>query len=125
MIQLSPEQFEALVAQAVADIPPAFQGYLDNVAIVIEPRPDRRTCRQMGLDHPRELLGLYHGTPLTERSVEHSGQMPDRISLYQENIERACRTQDEVVEQVRTTILHEVGHFFGLDEDDLDEVGYG
>ncbi|HEY3244268.1 MAG TPA: metallopeptidase family protein [Phycisphaerae bacterium] len=125
MVKLAPKQFEALIERAVASIPPEFREYLDNVSIVIEPRPDHRTARRMGIDDPRELLGLYHGTPLTERSVEQSGQLPDRISLYQENIERACRSQDEVVEQVRATILHEIGHFFGLDEDDLDEVGYG
>ncbi len=125
MIKLTHAQFEALVDQALAEVPDAFRPYLDNVAIVIESKPDRRTCREMDIADPRELLGLYHGTPLTERSVEASSMMPDRISVYKDNIEAACSTRDEVIAEIRTTVLHEIGHFFGLDEDELDELGYG
>ena len=78
----------------------------------------------VGVDDPTELLGLYHGTPLTERSIEEGFSMPDRIVLYQRNIEDMCETKDEVIEEIRTTVLHEIGHHFGLDEDDLEELGY-
>lgn len=117
--------FEDLVDKALAGIPPAFGQYLDNVVIEVEDMPDARTCAALDLDDPRHLLGFYHGVPLTGRSVEALIQMPDRISIYQRNIERICRTRAELVEQIRKTVLHEVGHHFGLDEDDLDEVGYG
>jgi predicted Zn-dependent protease with MMP-like domain len=70
------------------------------------------------------LLGLYHGTPLTERGVEHHARLPDRITIYQRNIERICRTPAQIVQQVRKTVLHEVGHHFGMDESALEEMGY-
>ena len=86
--------------------------------------PSSEDLEEMGIDDPAELLGLYHGTPLTERSVEFAGALPDRITIYQRNIERICRSRREIVEEIRTTVLHEIGHHFGLDEDDLFDVGY-
>ena len=124
-MRLSREEFEELVDRALASIPEAFAPYLDNVMIEVEDMPDARTCAQLDIDNPRHLLGLYHGVPLTDRNVEAPLRMPDRISIYQPNIERVCRTRAELVAQIRTTVLHEVGHHFGLDEDDLDEVGFG
>jgi len=123
-MRLPPEEFAELVEQALADIPEPFAACLREVVVEIEPLPDRTTCRDLGLRNPRGLLGLYHGVPLTKRSVQHTGQLPDRITIYQDNIERLCRTNTEIVEQVRKTVLHEVGHHFGLDELDLDELGY-
>ncbi len=119
------EVFEEIVDQALETIPPAFDRYLENIVIEVEDAPDARTCASVGVDDPRHLLGLYHGVPLTGRSVEALASMPDRISIYQRNIERICRTRAELVTQIRKTVLHEVGHHFGLDEEDLDEVGYG
>lgn len=123
-MRLSQNEFIELVEQALTDIPEALKGYLRDVAIDVEEMPDRRACDQAGVRLPRTLLGLYRGTPLTERSVEQSGRLPDRITIYQRNIERMCRTREQIVEQVRKTVFHEVGHHFGLDEDDLDELGY-
>ena len=123
-MRLSPEEFAELVERALADIPEPFAAHLRDVVVDIEPLPDRDTCRNLGLRSRRNLLGLYHGIPLTERSVQHTGRLPDRITIYQENIERFCRTDAEIVDQVRKTVLHEVGHHFGLDELDLDELGY-
>lgn len=124
-MQVPIEVFEKLVDQALDEIPASLTPYLENVVIDIEDMPDRRTCESVGVSHPRALLGLYHGIPLTNQSVEHSGRLPDRISLYKSNIERISRTREELVAQIRKTVLHEVGHHFGLDEDDLDELGYG
>ncbi|HNQ23653.1 MAG TPA: metallopeptidase family protein [Phycisphaerae bacterium] len=123
-MRLTEAEFAALVEQALAGIPKSFAPYLKDVVVDVEPLPDRRTCLRMGLRDRRALLGLYHGVPLPDRSVEHSGRLPDRITIYQRNIERVCRTPDDVVTQVRKTVLHEVGHHFGLDEHDLDELGY-
>ncbi len=123
-MKLTPEEFRMLVDQALDEVPEAFLPYLDGLAIDIEPMPDRPTLRSVGMPNPRALLGLYHGTPLTERSVEHPVRYPDRIVIYQDNIQRLCRTRRQIVRQVRTTVLHEIGHHFGLDEDDLEELGY-
>jgi predicted Zn-dependent protease with MMP-like domain len=124
-MKLSVDEFEALVAEAMDRIPPAFNRYLEGVTIDIEPEPDPDTCRKMKLRSKRELLGLYHGRPITERSVNDMVRWPDSITIYQRNIERTCRTKREIRQQVITTVLHEVGHHFGLDEEDLRKAGYG
>lgn len=123
-MRLSPDEFAELVTEALEDIPEPFAGYMAEITVDIEPAPDRVTCRRLGLRDRRMLFGLYHGTPLTERSVEHSGRLPDRITIYQRNIERVCRSRDQVIRQIRKTVFHEVGHHFGLEEDDLAELGY-
>lgn len=124
MRNIRPKEFDALVRQAIEGIPDAFRPYLERVVIDVEETPDRATLRDLEVDDPRDLLGVYLGRPLTEQSVEIAG-IPDRIVLYRANILRMCRTTDEVVEEVRATVLHEIGHHFGLDEDDLDALGYG
>lgn len=104
-------RFEQLVWETVASLPPFFQERLQNVMIVIQDRPDT------GED---DLLGLYHGVPLTERSVFAAQVEPDIIYLFQKNIEaRANGNEDEIRRQVRITVMHEVGHYFGLDEEQL------
>ena len=124
-MKLTPEQFESLVEEAMDRIPKTFETYLEGVTVDIEPEPDAETCRRMKLRSKRELLGLYHGRPITQRSVNDIVSWPDTITIYQRNIERICRTKREIREQVIKTVLHEVGHHFGLDEDDLRELGYG
>lgn len=124
MIRLSDDEFGALVAEAIENLPDEFRRYLQDVVVDIEDFPDARTVRRMGRGSRRGLLGLYHGVPLTHRSVEHSGRLPDRITLYKHNIEDACDTPEEIVEQIRKTVLHEVGHHFGLEEDDLETRGF-
>lgn len=118
------EQFMKLVEQAMREIPAALQPYLENVVIDVEERPTPADLAETGIDDPAECLGLYHGTPLTERGVELDLQLPDRITIYQRNIESICETPQDIVEEIRTTVLHEIGHHFGLDEDDLFDVGY-
>lgn len=124
VIRLSDDEFEELVDEALESLPEEFQQYLRDVLIEVEDRPDADTARGLGLDDRRSLLGLYHGVPLTQRSVQHSGRLPDRITIYKANIEAVCRSRKQVVKQVRTTVLHEVGHHFGLGEDDLESKGY-
>ncbi len=124
-MRLASQAFQALVEQALRGLPEQFVPYVDGLAVDIEPVPDEATLRSVGLTDPRSLLGLYHGTPLTERSVEQSAHLPDRIVIYQRNLEGICRTRREIVRQVRKTVLHEIGHHFGLDEHELDELGYG
>jgi predicted Zn-dependent protease with MMP-like domain len=123
-MRLTRAEFADLVVEALADIPEPLAQYMRDVAVDIERMPDRRTCRDLGVSNPGELLGFYRGTPLTERSVQQSMRFPDHIIIYQRNIERLCRNRDEVVRQIRKTVFHEIGHHFGLDEDDLAELGY-
>ena len=103
---LSRQRFKHLVRRALAALPEEFQSRLENVAVIIEEEPPE--------DMP-DTLGLYEGVPLTERSLDDIS-LPDQITLFKRPIERACRTEEEIETEVRLTILHEVGHFFGLDE---------
>ena len=117
-------EFARLVAQALRDIPDTMQKHLRDVSIDVQSHPDAQACREADIDDPRELLGFYRGTPLTERSPEDIGPVENRITIYQRNIERYCRTREEILDQIRVTVLHEVGHHFGLDEDQLADLGY-
>ena len=105
-------KFEALVTEALNGLPETFREKLTNVAIIVEDLPPEEPERG------RLLLGLFHGIPRTEKSV-FSSSPPDRIFLYQRNIEAVCRNDAEVRRQIRATLLHEVGHYFGLSEDEL------
>jgi predicted Zn-dependent protease with MMP-like domain len=105
-------KFQALVAQALDSLPVAFREKLTNVAVIVEDLPPEQAESQ-GL-----LLGLFHGIPRTEKSVFYSSP-PDRIFLYQRNIEAICAGEEEVRRQIRATLLHEVGHYFGLSEEEL------
>lgn len=123
-MRLTESEFRSLVDRAITDIPPEFKPYLDGITIDIEPTPDDNTCREIGLNDPTELLGLYHGIPLTEQSMLDSATMPGRIVIYQRSVEAICRSHDDIVREVRTTVLHEIGHHLGMDEDDLEALGY-
>jgi predicted Zn-dependent protease with MMP-like domain len=123
-VRLSQHEFARLVAAAIERIPRSFSKYLADVVIDVEPRPDRSVCESVEVDDPEELLGIYLGTPLTERGIEADVPVSDRIVIFQRNIESICESPEDVVEQVRLTVLHEIGHHFGLDEDELAEMGY-
>ena len=104
--RLSRSGFRRLVGRALAGLPDEFLGWLENVVVVIENEPP---------DDMADTLGLYEGVPLTERSLDDV-LLPDRITLFKGPIERACGTPEEIEAEVRLTVLHEVGHFFGLEE---------
>ena len=124
-MQLSDEEFEQVVDDAIQSIPDGFNRYLDDIVVDVEDMPDENTCREMRIRDPRSLLGLYRGTPLTKRHVDDPYRYPDRIVIYQRNIERQCRSRRQMVDQIRRTVLHEIGHHFGLSERHLRELGYG
>jgi len=107
---LSRQRFERLVWKVLATLPEEFLSRLENVAVVIEDEPP---------EHMADTMGLYEGVPLTERSLEDA-ILPDRITLFKGPIERACCTQEDIEAEVRLTVLHEVGHFFGLEEAQLE-----
>lgn len=111
--------------EAVALLPPGLLERVHNVDIVIEMRPTARERKVAGIGPRSTLLGLYHGVPLTRRGENYNLVVPDKISIYQEPIEQVCATDDEVREQVRKTVLHELGHYFGISDDRLHELGMG
>lgn len=121
---LSRQEFRRLVSEAIASLPPQVAERLQNVEVVVEDRPTREELAVAGVEPQETLFGLYTGTPLTERGSWYGLVLPDKITLYQRSIEEVCRTKREVREQIRTTLMHEIGHHFGLSEDELEEAGY-
>lgn len=123
--RVSKPVFDALVARAIEELPPRFAEFLAEVPVEVRDRPTPAQLRKLGMRKDALLLGLYQGHPRTRRSVEDSGRLPDVIYVFQEPIETVSRSEQELVAQVRTTVLHEIGHYFGMDEQDLEELGYG
>jgi len=115
-VDVTDEQFEVLVARALDTLPPALAALLDNVVVLVEPEPPSAEP---------DLLGLYDGIPLTERDGGYTFVPPDRILLFRGPLSRMCRTEDELAAEVRVTVVHEVAHHFGIDDDHLDELGWG
>lgn len=122
---VSKAKFAELVERAVKDLPAQFADALNEVPIEIRDRPSRKMLRSLGLEGDELLLGLYHGRPRTERSVEDSARLPDVIYIFQEDVELVSDSEAELIKEVRTTVLHELGHHFGMSEEDLDALGYG
>ena len=114
MVEVPLERFEQLVTEALDGIPPELGELMSNVAVVVEDRHE-------GED---DLLGLYEGVPLTERGEWYTGVLPDRISIYRLPICAICETEADVVDEVRITVVHEVAHHFGIDDDRLHELGW-
>lgn len=123
MISLSPAEFDRAVKAALDEIPAQFQPYLENVIVEVRDVPDTAFMREH--DVPDDLLGLYDGVPLEEKGVEGVPvPLPDRIYLFRDNLCEMAATRAELIGEIRITLLHEVGHHFGLDEDRLAELGY-
>ncbi len=113
VIDIEPGRFEEMVATALDSLPAELGRLMSNVAVTVEHDPG-----------PPGLLGLYEGIPLTSRTTQYAGVLPDRITIYRQAICAICRTEDEVAGEVRRTVIHEVGHHFGIDDDRLDELGW-
>jgi len=113
VVIVDPARFEVMVGEALDGLPPDLGRLMRNVAVTVD--NDSTDLR---------LLGLYEGVPLTERTSHYSAVMPDRITIFRHAICAICRTEDEVVEQVRRTVVHEVGHHFGIDDHRLHELGW-
>lgn len=118
-------EFLRLVHETVATLPPELLRRVQNVEIVVEDRPTLEDLRAAGVARGHTLLGLYHGVPLTHRTTNYNLVPPNIISIYREPILRMCDTEDEIREQVRKTVLHEIGHYFGIDDARLHELGMG
>lgn len=119
-LSVSPAEFEALVREAVDGLPEEYRRLLKNVAVVVEEEPPREVLDDLGLESEADLLGLYSGTALDEESFfSPGGQLPAWVSIYRGPILRLCRTRDEVVQEVADTVVHEIGHHFGLDDEEM------
>jgi predicted Zn-dependent protease with MMP-like domain len=116
------EAFEQLVAGALATIPRRFRDAMKNLAIVVEDEPSREILEDMEVEPPDTLLGLYQGTPLTERSWDYGNSLPDRILLFQGPLERESEGEDDLVVTIAETLIHEIGHYFGLSEEQIEEI---
>jgi predicted Zn-dependent protease with MMP-like domain len=119
---MTPHRFRQLVSEAIDTIPLRFRRELQNIAIVVEDRPSLALLEEMEIEPPDTLFGLYQGTPLTDRSWGHGNVLPDRIAIFQEPIEEVSETEEDVVTEIGETLIHEVGHYFGLSEEELREV---
>ena len=117
------QDFDRFAAEALDELPEVFRERLENVEVVVEDWPDRQTMRLAGIRHPADLLGFYHGVPLTERGQGYNLVLPDRISIYRQPILMRCRTHEELRATVRHVVRHEVAHYFGIDDDRLREIG--
>lgn len=113
--------FLKLVERALAEIPHPYSAWLENIDVVVERRPSREQRR--GLAPDETLLGLYEGVPLTERGSEYGLVLPDKITIFQEPLEREFANDAELVEEVRNTVLHELAHHFGISDEELDRLG--
>ncbi|MEQ1871318.1 MAG: metallopeptidase family protein [Vicinamibacterales bacterium] len=116
------EAFEAHVADALASIPRRLRDAMTNLAIVVHDEPTRELLRDVGITPPDTLFGLYQGTPLTERRWDYGNTLPDRILLFQGPHEREAADEADLVASIAETLIHEIGHYFGLDEKEIQEI---
>jgi predicted Zn-dependent protease with MMP-like domain len=116
------DRFRRLVSEALDTIPRRFQRHLRNVAIVVEDEPSPDLLAEMDIQPPDTLFGLYQGTPLTERRWDHGNTLPDRITIFQGPIEDVSEADEDVVTEIGETLIHEVGHLFGLSEEEIEDI---
>lgn len=116
------DEFRTLVDEALATIPDQFREAMQNIAIVVEDEPSARALDETGIEPPDTLLGLYEGTPLTERQWAHGNALPDKITLFQGPIEEASEDRDDTVIAIAETLIHEIGHYFGLSEEEIEAI---
>ena len=118
--QLSMREFETVVEQAVAEVPLRFRELLENITIVVEQEPDEEDLESAEGGDEDELLGIYRGVPLTERSWDSPPELPDHIAIFRGPILRVCESREEAVAEIRDTVIHELGHYFGLGDAEME-----
>ena len=118
-------RFDRALREALSELPPEFREALSNVAVVVEEWPPDWLLDELGVPPDGTLYGFYHGVPLPERSFLDSGNLPDRISVYRGPLEEDFPDPHQLSREIRVTLLHEIGHYFGMDEEELSRLGYG
>jgi predicted Zn-dependent protease with MMP-like domain len=116
------DEFESRVADALASIPRRFRGAMKNIAIIVEDEPSDELLEEMEIEPPDTLLGLYQGIPLTERTSSYGNALPDRVLIFQGPHERDSDDDDDLVVAIAETLIHEIGHYFGLSEEEIEEI---
>jgi predicted Zn-dependent protease with MMP-like domain len=124
-IKMKRSEFRRIIQKALDELPPQFRAVLHNIDIQVRWRPTPQELRQFGVRPGGSLFGVYTGVSLPQRSQGYSMVLPDRIIIYQRTHEMYCRNEEEMVEQARQTLLHEIGHYLGIDERRLRELGVG
>jgi predicted Zn-dependent protease with MMP-like domain len=120
---MNSEKFESLVARAVESLPDEFRDRLENVDVIVADRPTREQLSSLEDSRNQTLLGLYEGVPLTRRSHGYGMVMPDKITIFQRPIESICRSDNQIIDEVRRVVLHEIAHHFGINDARLKELG--
>jgi predicted Zn-dependent protease with MMP-like domain len=113
------KEFEAVVERALRRLPRVFKEKLENIVVVVEDWADEETLEEMGIEPPDTLYGLYQGVDLTQRDSTYGNVLPDTVTIYQGPIEEDCETEEEMAEVIRDTVVHEIGHYFGLDDETM------
>ena len=116
------EKFERLIADAISLIPRRFRAEMKNLALVVEDSPSPALLEEMKIEPPDSLYGLYQGTPLPERPWAFGNALPDRITIFQRPIEEDCEDDADIRAVIGETLIHEVGHYFGLSEEEIEEI---
>jgi len=116
------EKFEQLVAEAITLIPRRFRREMKNIAIIVDDEPSDELLEEMEIEPPDSLYGLYQGTPLPERSATWGNTLPDCVTLFQKPIEEDCEDDDDIRMVIGETLIHEIGHYFGLSEEEIEEI---
>jgi len=119
------KQFEDVVERALRGLPRVFRDKLKNIAVVVEDWADDETLEEMEIEPPDTLYGLYRGVDLTQRDSSYGNVLPDTVTIYQGPIEEDCEDEEEMVEVIRDTVVHEIGHYFGLDDDTMHRIEDG
>jgi len=122
MVKMTREEFEKVVEKAISDLPAKFRRKMENIAVVIEEEPSEEIMLQMHLRSRKELLGLYQGVPITKRDSNYCNVLPDKITIFKKPIEALNQEEEELKSTIRGVVIHEIGHYFGMDEGDIEQV---
>ena len=123
--RMSEEEFAAVVEQAIARVPAEIRAALDNMVITVQDRPSAELLEDLGFAPDEELFGVYSGIPLNERSATEPPLYPDIIHIFRAPLENYCRSRRELLEEIEITVVHEIAHYLGFDDDQLERLGYG
>lgn len=123
-MKISEEEFQSIMEKAIDKIPDYFQKKLENIVFLVEQYPSDTDLSRVGLRDRSSLLGLYSGVPYTYRNTGYTGSIPDRIILFQKNIERLCNTSEQLEHKIIEVVIHEVAHYFGMDDDEIRDAGF-